>query len=63
MRKFNCALALCLILLLLPFPAARAEGESAPVEISDAAGMLARVDAMATELERLDKAARACRGD
>ncbi len=29
----------------------------------DAAGMLARVDAMATELERLDKAARACRGD
>jgi hypothetical protein len=44
MKKFNRALALCLILLLLPFPAAKAEGESAPVEISDAAGMLAIKD-------------------
>lgn len=44
MKKFNRALALCLILLLLPFPAAKAEGESTPVEISDAAGMLAIKD-------------------
>jgi hypothetical protein len=29
----------------------------------DAAGLIGRVDTIATELERFDKAARACRGN
>jgi hypothetical protein len=35
----------------------------AELDTLDAAGLIDRVDTLATELERFDKAARACRGN